>query len=311
MEEPSFSIQLRKYLQQADQQGKYHPWDSMYPSYNTFLMNGFNIRLLNTTATTLTGYAAGMTTVYSGSYTVPGNGWQMITLQNNFVWDGVSNLLLEICFDNTAYGYYSFVYASAATNQAIYYYTDNAAGCSFTSAYTGTYLPNLRFVEQPWVGTLTGTITNCYNGSSLNGVTVTCGTQSTTTNAAGFYTLYNVVVGTYNVQYSLPNFVTKTIPATITNGNTTTIDACLDPVPAVLSGVVTNAANGNPVVGAKIETTTGGYFTYSTGGGAYTLNIYPANTFNFKVTKAGFDDATARSHHPYTRCDRNAELCTL
>ena len=65
-------------------------------------MNGFNIRMMNTTASTITGYAAGMTTVYSGTYTVPGTGWQMITLQTPFVWDG-SNLLVEVCYDNTGY----------------------------------------------------------------------------------------------------------------------------------------------------------------------------------------------------------------
>ena len=137
-------------------------------------MSGFNIRLMNTAMTSITSWVnSGMTTCYTGSYAVPGNGWQMITLQNNFLYDG-TNLLVEICYNNNFYTYYSFVYGSTAPGMIYYYYTDlpSGDGCGFTANYSTTVRPNFRFVEQPYVGTLTGTVTSCYNNATLAGVLV-------------------------------------------------------------------------------------------------------------------------------------------
>jgi len=65
-------------------------------------MNGFKIKMLNTTATTVTSFGTGMTEVYSGTYTVPGTGIQYVTLQTGFMYTG-GNLLIEICYNNSSY----------------------------------------------------------------------------------------------------------------------------------------------------------------------------------------------------------------
>ena len=133
---------------------------------------------------------------------------------------------------------------------------------------------------------------NCFDNTPLSNVTVTCGTSTTVTNAFGNYNLYNVVVGNYNVQFSKANYVTKTVAAVITNNNTTTLNTCLDPVPGIMAGTVTNASNGNPVVGAKIVCNNPPYYstTYSTGGGAYSLHVYPVGSFTVSASKVGFDN---------------------
>ena len=139
-------------------------------------------------------------------------------------------------------------------------------------------------------GTLAGTVTNSYNGTPIAGAIVTCGTQNATTIANGTYSISNVPVGNYNVSCSATGFLPQTKPATITKNQTTTLNFALNPIPAVCSGVVTNAATGAPVVGAKVSVGTN--VTYSTGPtGAYALNIYPAVT-NVPVlaSKAGFDN---------------------
>ncbi len=63
---------------------------------------GFTIKIAHTTLTTLpTNFTAATFTVcYSGDYkTTPG--WNYINFnQNFFVWDGTSNLLVELCYDN-------------------------------------------------------------------------------------------------------------------------------------------------------------------------------------------------------------------
>ncbi|MCX6163550.1 MAG: hypothetical protein NTU73_01605, partial [Ignavibacteriae bacterium] len=98
------------------------------------LMNGFNVRLQNSTATSLSGWVTtGWTTCMSGTYTVPGTGWQYIDLTTPFLWNGTSNLLVEICFDNSAYTAYSPVNASANTGKTWGYYTDNTTGCTMTA----------------------------------------------------------------------------------------------------------------------------------------------------------------------------------
>lgn len=57
--------------------------------------------------------------------------------------------------------------------------------------------------------------------------------------------------------------------------------------PAFLTGVVTNAANGIPIIGAKIQVQN--HTAYSVAGGVYSLAIEPTGTFPVQCAKAGFD----------------------
>ncbi|GAA4349143.1 hypothetical protein GCM10023185_05620 [Hymenobacter saemangeumensis] len=60
----------------------------------------FTVKLGLTTASSVSSFPSGLTTVYTGTYnTVPG--WNAITLSTPFVWDGSSNLYLETCYDNS------------------------------------------------------------------------------------------------------------------------------------------------------------------------------------------------------------------
>ena len=61
--------------------------------------------------------------------------------------------------------------------------------------------------------------------------------------------------------------------------------------PAILMGVITNGANGVPVVGAKVVVN--GNSTYSTSGGIYSLSVDPVGTFPVNCSKAGFDAFTS------------------
>ncbi len=96
-------------------------------------MNGFNLKLQNTSATTVTGFVnSGWVIGYTGTYTVPGTGWQYIDLQTPFYWDGAQNLLVEICYGNTSWTAASTVNSTAATNMTWTYYQDASTGCTFT-----------------------------------------------------------------------------------------------------------------------------------------------------------------------------------
>ncbi|MBC8313948.1 MAG: choice-of-anchor J domain-containing protein [Bacteroidetes bacterium] len=59
---------------------------------------------------------------------------------------------------------------------------------------------------------------------------------------------------------------------------------------ATLSGTITNAVSGNPIIGAKI--TVNDQSTWSLAGGVYFMNIDPVGSFPVTFLKAGFDTYT-------------------
>jgi hypothetical protein len=100
----------------------------------------------------------------------------------------------------------------------------------------------VTFTQAPTTqGSLTGVITNSLNGQAISGATVTLFTaagaaaRTTTTNAAGSYTMLNVEQGAYRVQVQLPGFGGAGGPVTITAGQTTTFNAALSPNPVALT----------------------------------------------------------------------------
>ncbi len=131
-------------------------------SASTFPMNGFNIKIKATSLTTLSSISAfetiGFTTVYSpASYTITGTGWQEITFTSPYSWDGSSNIIIDICFDNDSYGSASTVNSSYATGFTYAKLQDNAAGCSFTSGTTQSKRPNIK-LSSTSLGNLTNDI---------------------------------------------------------------------------------------------------------------------------------------------------------
>ena len=118
-------------------------------------MNGFNVRYQLTTQTSLTGFVTSGTwfTGYTGTYTVPGTGWQYINMTAPyFAYNGTSNLLVEVCYDNTAYTSYSPVNATSTPGMTWGYYTDGLAGCTMTGGTAQANRPNVCFEIQSPVG---------------------------------------------------------------------------------------------------------------------------------------------------------------
>jgi len=113
-------------------------------------MNGFNIKMQNTSLVNLSGFETNnWTVVYSGTYTVPAAGIQFIDLQTPFYWDGVSNVLVEICFDNTSWTASSTVNSTAVSGKTWMQQLDNDAGCSFNAGTAQANRPNICFKLLP------------------------------------------------------------------------------------------------------------------------------------------------------------------
>jgi hypothetical protein len=111
-------------------------------------MSGFSIKMQNTTLTTLSGFTStGWTNAYTGTYTVPGTGWQYIDLQTPFYWNGTSNIMMEVCFGNTSYTTATTVLGTTATGMEYSEYHDISTACTTFNAPTAqTARANTCFV---------------------------------------------------------------------------------------------------------------------------------------------------------------------
>ncbi|MCF8298418.1 MAG: right-handed parallel beta-helix repeat-containing protein [Saprospiraceae bacterium] len=114
-------------------------------------MYGFTIQMQNTSATSLisTMVTSGLTTVYSSTYSVPSTGWQTINLTSPFAWDGSSNLLISVCFNNSSYTSSSSVYTSVVANSVSHNHTDGGNGCGFTTGGLYSNRPNIKLTIDP------------------------------------------------------------------------------------------------------------------------------------------------------------------
>jgi hypothetical protein len=66
-------------------------------------LQSFEIKLGHTTNTSLSSYVTGLTSVYSNSAYAPVAGNNTHIFSNCFDWNGTSNIVVEICFNNSSY----------------------------------------------------------------------------------------------------------------------------------------------------------------------------------------------------------------
>lgn len=120
---------------------------------STQTMYGFTIKIRHTTAASFSSTSflstTNMVTVYSGNVSVTGTGWKTHTFTTPFVYNGVDNLLIDICWNNSSYTTDSKVYCtSTSAYKSLYYKNDVTSGgvCANTTG-TQTYSrPNMKFV---------------------------------------------------------------------------------------------------------------------------------------------------------------------
>ncbi|MDD5362045.1 MAG: YCF48-related protein [Ignavibacteria bacterium] len=135
-----------------------------FDTVRTQPLNGFTIKMQNTSMTSLTDFTStNWTTCYSGTYVPSGLGLQFILLNNPFVYTAGSNLLIEVCYNNNSYTLNSYVLGTNAPGKTFHNHLDLPTGDGCTDITTGslqTVRPNICFVSN--------VITN--NGGSQNGV---------------------------------------------------------------------------------------------------------------------------------------------
>lgn len=111
----------------------------------------------NTSSSVLSGFETGTIDVYGPTtYSPSASGWVTFNLSTAFVWDGTSNVLVEIVHNagNGGNGSGTTTYCTTTTNNKTYYGAkDNVSGgisgfdalSSWTSSGVSTNGPNIRF----------------------------------------------------------------------------------------------------------------------------------------------------------------------
>jgi hypothetical protein len=136
-------------------------------STNAVALNDFEIQMAPTSLTDLSGgfVATGLTVVAPVTSYTPRVGPNIHTFSTPFNWDGVSNVVIQTCFNNSGYTE-NAVFNQTATSYAssAFYRADNATVCPNTTiTSTANQRPNITFITTPsytYSWTPTGGVTN-------------------------------------------------------------------------------------------------------------------------------------------------------
>ncbi|MGB8190364.1 MAG: T9SS type A sorting domain-containing protein [Chitinophagaceae bacterium] len=117
---------------------------------STAPFNNFTIKLKNTGTSVLNGgtFETGATPVYGPVDYSTVAGMNTFTLTTPFYWDGVSNVMIDICYDNVTGTATDNVAGTGGLAQCHFDRVDNTAGCSLTAAtfiFTGGARPDVTF----------------------------------------------------------------------------------------------------------------------------------------------------------------------
>jgi hypothetical protein len=82
----------------------------------------------------------------------------------------------------------------------------------------------------PTTGTISGKVTDAETGNGISGATVSVDGKSVTTSGSGAYSISGVAAGTHNVTASKNGYHSQTKSASVTGGETTTVDFALAPI---------------------------------------------------------------------------------
>lgn len=156
---------------------------------NPATLNGYTIKMANTTATVLTTTFQNptFTTVRpAANYTPIVNSVNTMNFTTPFTWDGTSNVLVDICFSNSVTGtaaYGNLIHTATFTGST-FYQVDGTAGagaCTSASGTTTTSRPNMILVA----AALTTATSNAITMISGGNVTASVSISSTATTICG------------------------------------------------------------------------------------------------------------------------------
>jgi thermitase len=142
-------------------------------------------------------------------------------------------------------------------------------------------------------GEIAGQVTDAEDCSAISGVQVTDGTRTALTDTAGMYTINDVPPGTYQVVASKEGYESSSLTIDVLSGNTAVADFSLNPiiVSGSITGSVTDAQDGSPIVGAAVSDGTKTATTDASG--EYTIAGVPPGDYEVTASKEGYESSTS------------------
>jgi hypothetical protein len=188
----------------------------------------------------------------------------------------------------SATGFYALSNLPAGTIQLVV----SAAG--FTSqtqsvVIAGGTTTTANLTMAPATGSVTGKVTNVSSSVAISGAKVSWSGGSTTTSAAGVFTLTNLGTGPQAITASATGYIARSLTATVIGGTSVTLN-----LPIATGAQINTAvklASGAVVSGAAVKVTGGVVATTATGTtgstGAFLTTWIPIGAYTVTVSKAG------------------------
>jgi hypothetical protein len=158
---------------------------------------------------------------------------------------------------------------------------------TFTIPNGATVAENAALVQ---LGSASGTVRDTA-GAPISGAVVMTGTASGISAANGAYTLASLNPGPTQITASAFGFDPVQMQVMIISGTNVIVDIALTAASAVVSGTVSNADNGLPIVGATVSIIGVGTAT-TAAGGSYAIDHVPAGTHDVTARSAVFISQT-------------------
>jgi len=265
-------------------------------------MTNYRIRLKHTdqTALTTTFELGDYTTVWQRNTFMPTVAWNIHNFDTPFMWDGASNLIVEIVTDviPDAWAHNALVYMSATDYaSSLRYQSDSNNGLTGTTGTTSMNRSNIRFfMTVDGMGSINGTVT--VGGSPLEGAEIAVENTLFTavSGADGTYNLPFVPEGAQTVTASKHGYADVTHTVTVVEDQATTQDFALTLLPqvAVTGRIVGSDAPTLGIEGASI--TLSGYEAYEAitdASGQFSIpSVFSGHTYNYTAAAIGYAVAT-------------------
>ena len=141
-------------------------------------------------------------------------------------------------------------------------------------------------------GAITGQVTDAEDGSAISGAQVSDGIRTSLTDAAGMYTIDDVSPGSYQVTASKEGYDSSSLTVTVLSGSSAVANLSLTQVivPGSITGLVTDAEDGSPIVGATVSD--GTRMTTTDATGKYNIANVPPGTSQVTASKEGYVSVT-------------------
>jgi hypothetical protein len=123
---------------------------------NYIPLNNFTIKLRNTTDSTISNFTnSGWTICFTETVYLTSSGWNIYILETPFYWNGVSNILITVCYDNYSYSYNSYVRATPRPGRtaAAYFDLSSGSGCDILNGNSYTDRPDISIEFGEIIGT--------------------------------------------------------------------------------------------------------------------------------------------------------------